>query len=103
MKNFFAQTKYSIYELLILLKCNLIYESYPVITTLLRKYCENIITPPFQFEHLPAQVSKSLYGLKVSESAIIFAHLFGGLAPTDLFVSKKPKILKFFIRVNFET
>ena len=41
--------------------------------------------------------------LKGSESAIIFAHLFGGLAPTDLFVSKKHKIWKFSIRVNFET
>ena len=79
------------------------YESYPVITTLVRKQCENIITPPFQFDHLPTEVSKSLYRLKVSESAIIFAHLLRGLAPTDLFVSKKPKIWKFSIRVNFDT
>ena len=28
----------------------------------------------------------------VSESAIIFVHLGWGLAPTDLFVTKKPKI-----------
>ena len=80
-----------------------VYESYPVITTFVRKKCENIITPPFQFDHLPTQVSKSPYRLKVSESAIIFANLFGGLAPTDLFVSKKPKILKFYIWVKFET
>ena len=46
------------------------------------------MTPPFQFDHLPTQVSKSPYHLKVSEHAIIFAHLFGGLVPTDLFVSK---------------
>ena len=57
----------------------------------------------FQFDHLPTKVSKSPYRLKVSESEIIFAHLFGGLAPTDLFVSKKPKIWKFSIQVNFET
>ena len=60
-------------------------------------------TPPFQFDHLPTQVSKSPYRLKVSESAIVFAHLFRGLAPTDLFVSKKPKIWKFSIWVSFET
>ena len=59
--------------------------------------------PPFNFDHLPTQVSKSLYRLKVAESAIIFAHLFWGLAHTDLFVSEKPKIFKFSIQVNFET
>ena len=62
----------------------IIYESYPVITTLVRKKCENIIRPPFQFDHLPTQVSKSLYCLKVSECAIIFVPFFGGLAPTFL-------------------
>ena len=45
-----------------------------------------IITPPFQFDHLPTQVPKPSYHFKDSESAIIFAHFFGGLAPTDPFV-----------------
>ena len=43
------------------------------------------------------------YRLKVSESAIIFVHLYRGLAPTDLFVLKKPKIWMFSIWVHFET
>ena len=59
--------------------------------------------PSFNFDHLPTQVSKSLYRLKVAESAIIFAQLFLGLAHTDIFVSEKPKNLKFSIQVDFET
>ena len=48
-------------------------------------------------------MTKCPYRWKVSESAIIFAHLFWGFAPTDLCVSKKPKIWKFSIWVHFET
>ena len=62
-----------------------------------KKMCEKNITPPFHFDHLPTQVPKSLYRLKDSESAIIFAHFLGGLAPTDPFVSKKPKNMKFLV------
>ena len=80
-KDIVADSKHRIYVFIYVM-------SYPVITTLVRKKCENIIPPPFQFDHLPNQVSKSLYSLKVSESEIIFAHLFRGLSLTDLFVSK---------------
>ena len=33
------------------------YESYPVITTLVRKQWKNIFMPPFQFDHLLTQVA----------------------------------------------
>ena len=65
-------------------------------------------TPPYYldvdnpFDHLPTKVSKSLYHLKVSESAIIFAHIFGSLAPTDLFFSfKKTQNLEAFYSSPF--
>ena len=79
------------------------FEGFPAISILVRKKCEQIIAPPFHFYHLPTQVPKSSYCLKDSESAIILAPLFWGLAHTDRFVSKKPNIWKFSIRVQFET
>ena len=62
-----------------------------------KKMWKKIITPPFQFDYLPTPVPKSRYRLKDSESAIIFAHFFGGLAPKDLFSQKKPNNLKFLV------
>ena len=44
------------------------------------------------------QVPKSLYWLQGLESAIIFAHLFEGLAPTELCVSKSPNYLSFLFK-----
>ena len=63
---------------------------------LVRKWCENIITPPFQFDHLPTQVSKSPYRLKVSESAVIFAHLQTCLS------RKSPKLESFLFKSIFK-
>ena len=60
------------------------------------KMCEKIVTPPFHFDHLPTQVPKSPYWLQGFESAIIFEHFFLGLAPTELFVSKKAQKIQFF-------
>ena len=62
------------------------YEGFPAISTLVRKICEQIITPPFHFDPLPTQVPKPQYRLRDSESAIILAQFFGDLAPTDPFV-----------------
>ena len=61
-------------------------EGYPAISTLVRKMCETIYTPPFHFDYLPNRVPKSPYRLKDLEYSIIFALYFVGLAPTDLFV-----------------
>ena len=46
------------------------------------------------------KISVSLKGFRICNN--ICTPILG-LAPTDLFVSKKPKIWKFSIRVNFET
>ena len=79
-----------------------IMKSHHILTkALVCKMCEKIITPPFHFDHLPTQVPKSPYWLQGLESAIIFAYFILGLAPTEPFVSKKPKKLKFHVR--FET
>jgi len=59
--------------------------------------CEKIVTPPFHFDHLTTQVAKSPHCSQDSESAKILAHFWGRYAPTPLFVSKKPKKLKFSI------
>ena len=40
--------------------------------------CEEIVTPPFQFYHLPTQVPKPVCWLQGQESAIIFALFFLG-------------------------
>ena len=74
------------------------YEGFPAISTLVRQMCEKIYTPPFHFDHLPTQVPKSPYWLQGLESAIIFEHFWGGLAPTDPFVSKKPKKRSFWFK-----
>ena len=58
------------------------YEGFPVITTLLGKMREKIVTTPFHFDPLPIQVPKSPYQLHGLESAIIFANFGGDLAPT---------------------
>ena len=60
--------------------------------------CEKSITPPFHFDHLPTQVPWAPYNLKDSESAIIFAHFFGDLAPTDPLSQKSPKIWFFLFK-----
>ena len=66
-----------------LLKCILlpplvnIYEGFPAISTLARKMCKQIITPPFHFDHLPTQVPKSQYLLEGLESPKIFAPFWG--------------------------
>ena len=69
--------------------------------------CEKIVTPPF---HLQTMVPKSLYCLQDSENANVSAHSLGGVwAPTDWFVSKKPKkmdirletkALEYFKKIN---
>ena len=64
-------------------------KGFQAISTLVRKMCENIITPPFHFYHLPIQVPKCLFCLKDSGPAIIFAIFLGGLAPRDPFFSLK--------------
>ena len=70
---------------------NIMYEGFPVITTLVWKICEQIVTLPFHFDHLTNQVQKSLYWVQGLESTIIFAHFSLGLAVTEPFVSKKSK------------
>ena len=64
-----------------------------------------IVTPPFHFDHLPTQVPTSPYWLQDSESAKKIAHFFWGLAPTEPFVSKKPKKIvgKLKIKISFES
>ena len=59
------------------------YEGDRGITTLVWKMCENIVTPPSHFDHLPTQVQKSPYWLQGSESLFFIC-----LAPTELFVWK---------------
>ena len=56
----------------------LFYEGFPVITTLARKMCDKIVTPPFQLDHLPTQMPKSPHFSQDSESAKILAHFLGG-------------------------
>ena len=45
------------------------------------------------------KISVSLKGFRICNN---ICTPFWGLAPTDLFVTKKPKIWKFSVRVNFE-
>ena len=56
----------------------LFYEGFPVITTLARKMCDRIVTPPFHFDHLPTQVPKSPHCSQNSESSKILANFFRG-------------------------
>ena len=54
-------------------------------------------TLPFHFDHLPTQVPRSPYWLQGFESVIICAHFCFSLAPTEPFVSKKSKKIKFVV------
>ena len=72
------------------------YEGFPIITPLGSQIFEKIVTPSFKFDHLPTQLIKSPYWLQGIEYAIIFTHFFGGLASTELFVSKTNKQKKVF-------
>ena len=69
---------------------------------------KKIVTPQFLFNHLPTWVPKSPHCSQNSESAKIFAHFFGGLAPThlsDTCLKKAPKLKVFFRlfgNLNFE-
>ena len=74
----------------------LLFKGFPAFSPLGRKMYEQITTPPFHFDNLPTQVPKPLYCLQDSESAILIAHLFGGLAPSDPFISKNLKKKWFF-------
>ena len=64
--------------------------------------CEQIVTTPFHFDHLPTQGPKSLRCSQALESSKYLQILFGGLAPMDTYVKKDPKKLSFF-QVRFET
>ena len=69
--------------------------------------CEEIVTPPFQFYHLPTQVPKPVCWLQGLESAIRFALFFwggGGWVGSHRAVCLKkiPKI-NVFVYVCFET
>ena len=70
---------------------NILYEGFPVITTSARKMCEQIVTPPFHFDHLPTQVPKSPHHSKDSESAKILAHFWGVTLPRTCLSQKNPK------------
>jgi hypothetical protein len=74
---------------------NILYEGFPVITTSARKMCEQIVTPPFHFDHLPTQVPKSPHHSKDSESAKILAHFWGVRLPRTCLSQKNPKNLIF--------
>ena len=63
--------------------------------------CEKIVIPPFHFDHLPNP--KSPHCSQDSESAKYLLIFGGSKAPTDLFVSKKPKIMKYSVWVRLET
>ena len=75
-----------------------------LIITLVWKMCDKIVTPPFHFDRLPTEVTKSLHRSQDSESEEKkLAHFLGGWAPTDLFISKKPTHFRFSVWVHFET
>ena len=68
-----------------------VYESFPAISTLVRNMCEQIITPPFQFDNLLTQVPKSLYLNPVWNLPKCFHNFFWlGLWQNGLF-KKSPK------------
>ena len=81
----------------------IMYEGFPVITTLAWKMCEKICIPPVHFDHLPTQVPTFPHCSQDLESAKNTCTFFGGLAPMDLFVSKKPRDWKFSVPVCSET
>ena len=70
-------------------------EGFPVITTLAWKMCDKTVTPPFHFDHLPAQVPKSPHRSQDSESAQILAHILGGQVPQTYLSQKSHKIESF--------
>ena len=58
-------------------------------TTLALKMYEQIVTPPFHFDHLPTQVPKYPHCSQDSESAKKYLHIFWGVRLPQTCLSQK--------------